>query len=373
MKRTYLFLLPILLLVIMIPAAADDQITYTSQPDSAFVFLNNVVYVQDVISIPGGADVTVNLPTQIFTDTLLLYENDQRVPGYRIQNTGAGPAVTWTSGPAESVLEVRLEYLMTGISWRPKYDMWLGDAEPNAVSFDFFAEIRNSALPLNGVDIQLVAGRVDTNEVVDELAAITTNQMIAGFENPNQLPAGGSVDIQHIYPIGTVDADLGDTLYTRILQEEFSARRLLVWNAQTDREVTVIYKVRNESDMPLVEGVVRSYQNGILLASDFIEETPSAGEGSITVGNLSSVRVERKQSQERVGDDITRFEVELSLTSFSEETVEIEVVDRFPPDGFEFRYSDEPQREGNNLLRWVVTLEPGQSTNIVFEFKVETG
>ena len=83
----------------------------------------------------------------------------------------------------------------------------------------------------------------------------------------------------------------------QLVGQELPARRLHVWNAQTDQQVTVIYKVKNESDQPFSEGVVRNYQNGLFIGSDFIELTPLGGEGSVTIGHLQDVRVKREQTQ----------------------------------------------------------------------------
>mgnify|MGYP000290703066 CR=1 FL=1 len=51
-----------------------------------------------------------------------------------------------------------------------------------------------------------------------------------------QVPVG-QVDIQHTYDIGLLTADPGDTIYSQIVGQELPARRLHVWNAQTDQQV----------------------------------------------------------------------------------------------------------------------------------------
>ncbi|MBL8155810.1 MAG: hypothetical protein JNM70_16630, partial [Anaerolineae bacterium] len=115
----------------------------------------------------------------------------------------------------------------------------------------------------------------------------------------------------------------------------------------------------------------RSYQNGIFIGSDFVEVTPIGSEGSITVGSLQDVRVRRAESTQALqtfSDFDTRHRVELTLESFATEAITIEVVDFERPDAVDFTYSMEPQRETGNLLRWVVTLEPGATLTIQHEF-----
>ena len=48
----------------------------------------------------------------------------------------------------------------------------------------------------------------------------------------------------------------------------------------------MIHKVRNTTDLPLAEGIVRVYQDDLFQGSDFIETTPVGSEGSVTIGSL---------------------------------------------------------------------------------------
>jgi len=44
-------------------------------------------------------------------------------------------------------------------------------------------------------------------------------------------------------------------------------------------------------------------------------------------------------------------------------------VDRYPADAIEFEFSSEPQRDAGNLLRWLVTIPPGETITITYRFK----
>ncbi len=183
----------------------------------------------------------------------------------------------------------------------------------------------------------------------------------------------GQVDIQHTYDIGQLTADPGDTIYAQLMGQELPARRLHIWNAQTDQQVTVIYKVKNESDQLFSEGVMRNYQDGLFIGSDFIELTPVGGEGSVTIGHLQDVRVKREQTQAAV--DMGRFdyqyETTLTIENFTDTTVHMDVVDYLPPNAEELKASIEPQLEPGNLMRWPISVEPGDEMVITYEYLVD--
>jgi hypothetical protein len=183
----------------------------------------------------------------------------------------------------------------------------------------------------------------------------------------------GQVDIQHVYDIGALTAEPGDTVYHQLVGDTLPARRLHLWNAPTDQQVTVIYKVTNESDQPFAEGVVRSYQDGLFIGSDFVERTPIGSEGSITVGHLQDVRVKREQTQSAV--DIGRFDhkfdVELAIENFTDTTVHMEVVDFLPTNAERLEASIEPLLEAGNIMRWIISVEPGDEMVISYEYLVD--
>jgi hypothetical protein len=375
MRPAYRLFIGGILLLAMFGLAAPalaDQITYVSQPDDVYVFLNNIAYARDTITLPGDVTVSLTLPPQTYVDTLIVRENGARVPNYRIRQSNGQPLLEWVTAAGSAARTVTLEYLLTGLSWMPKYDMLLGDDQAETVGFSFFAQFQNQALDLTDVQVHLIAGRVDTTSQVDTISTVTTNQMIAGYEAAPQQAAGiGAATIQYIYEPGRIDSGIGDTVFVQLMGKTLPARRLHVWNASVDNEVKVIYKVRNDSDLPLAEGVVRSYQNGIFIGSDFVEVTPIGSEGSITVGSLQDVRARRAESTQALqtfSDFDTRHRVELTLESFATEAITIEVVDFERPDAVDFAYLMEPQRETGNLLRWVVTLEPGATLTIQHEF-----
>ena len=377
MKRIGLIFVVMLVLMAVMPLKAADEINYTSQPDDLVVFLNDIALARDEVTLPGGVDVRVILPSQVFPDTLILREDGERVPAYRLSRGNDGlMALSWTSSVTGDTRQVTIDYLLSGVGWSPKYDMWLGDNEAESVQLDFYAQLRNPALALDDVRVKLVAGSVDTAQVLDDLSRVTANQYLAGYEADG---AGsfqsftGTATIQYVYEVGNVTAQQGEVVYTRLQEHEYPARRLHLWNAPASPQVSVIYKVRNDSELPLAEGIVRTYQGDLFLGSDFIELTPIGSEGSVTVGNLRNVRVNRTETVTRIDSNSSRnddlHEIVLTLENFGDEDVEIEVVDRYPQNAVEFEFAQTPQREGNNVLRWVVTVEAGTTTTLQYTFK----
>ena len=357
-------------------AAVDDAISYTSAPDRVAVFLNNVAYARDEVGLPGGVDVKIVLPQTVYPDTLVLRENGERVSNYRLNWSTGLPTIKWQSATDSELRDISMEYLLGGVSWRPTYDMWVGADTDETVELDYFAEITDSALELDDVDTQLVAGMVDLNRPIAPAAELSANQKLAGFAEADMLSVSapvGQVDIQHTYDIGQLTAEPGDTIYAQLVGQELPARRLHLWNAPTDQQVTVIYKVKNESDQPFSEGVVRNYQDGLFIGSDFIELTPVGGEGSVTIGHLQDVRVKREQTQQAIaqGRFDYQYEVTLTIENFTPTTVHMDVVDYLPPHAEELTASIEPQLEPGNLMRWPISVEPGDEMVITYEYLVD--
>ncbi len=358
------------------PVAAEDRITYISQPETVAVFLNDIAYVQDHVTLPGDADVQIILPPNIYQDTLIVHENGERLPVYRISRRDGQVVLQWDSSGEAEVRDITLGYLLPGLSWKPTYDMLLAaETDAETVQLDFYAEITNTTLTLDAVNVKLVAGRVDTSQVIDSTSSVTVNQYVAGYDDSTggvTLNAG-AVTIQHVYDAGQISATPSETIYISLLQAELPARRVILWNAPVDLQPTVIYKVRNTSEVPLAEGIVRSYQNNLFIGSDFVETTPLGSEGSITVGGLQDVRVRRAESVSAIDNAPDRFdtqhEVTLTLNNFSDRDIQIDVVDAWPPESSDFQFSLEPVREAGNLFRWQVTLAPGETLVIDYEFK----
>ena len=357
-------------------AVIDDSISYTSAPDRVAVFLNNVAYARDEVALPGGVDVRIVLPQTVYPDTLVLRENGERVSNYRLNWSTGQPTIKWQSATDSELRDISMEYLLGGVSWRPTYDMWVGADTDETVEFDYFAEISDSSLELDDVDTQLVAGMVDLNQPIAPAAELSANQKLAGFAEADTLSFSapvGQVDIQHTYDIGQLSAEPGDTIYAQLVGQQLPARRLHLWNAPTDQQVTVIYKVKNESDQPFSEGVVRNYQDGLFIGSDFIELTPVGGEGSVTIGHLQDVRVKREQTQNAIaqGRFDYQYEVTLSIENFTPTTVHMDVVDYLPPQAEELKASIDPQLEPGNLMRWPISVEPGDEMVITYEYLVD--
>jgi hypothetical protein len=371
MSKRMLFVLVILLMGLPMMTQAQ-QLQVVSQPDSIYVFQNDVAYVRDTLSLPAGAEVNLVLPPTTMIDTLILRENGARVMDYRVRRDSQ-IVIAWRSEAGDDLLEISAEYLLQGMSWQPKYDMMLND-ETASASFDFFAEIQNNALTLQDVEMFLVAGRVGTSQILADDTLRTANQLYAASELADTGTSSASIDsvtIQHIYELGTTSVSANETLYTHIVSGDLPARRVLLWNAPSDQQVTVIYKVKNETTQPFSPGIVRSYRDGLILGSDAIERTPIGSEGSITVGTLPDVRVSRGQTsqQENTTDYFdTRQTVTLEITNFGEDTVEIEVVEFARENAIDFRFDREPTFETNNVLRWVFVLEPGQTIETTYDF-----
>lgn len=358
--------------------SAQERMTYVSQPDEVTVFLNNIAYVRDTLRVPGDASVSVSLPATLFEETLIVREDGVEVPRYTLNTLNGVRILTLDTIGDEAQHDLTLEYLTTGLSWQPNYRMTLNAEDESQVQFSYYAALHNDSFTLDEAVVRLAAGSVDAYETVETHDGRSMNQMYTSDQMAVAVNAvdSGSITIQYTYDIGTLSTTLGDTIYTRILDETFAARRILLWNAKDNSNVSVIYKVLNSSDLPLTAGIVRNYQDGLFIGSDGIEFTPVNSEGSVTVGNVQDMRVERLETVTAASSSVfslldTLHEVTLTLSNFSSNDITIEVVDTYPRNAQEFTYSQEATAEAGNVLRWVVTVKAGETTTITYQFKAE--
>jgi hypothetical protein len=356
-------------------AEGDERISYASQPDRLAVFLNDIAYARDTVQLPGGLDMRVTLPDSVLPDTIILREDGQRVPEYRLDRSTIPLALEWQSGADSGVSEVTLDYLLGGVGWRPTYDMAVGADTDTTVGFDYIAQIVDGSLRLEDVDTRLVAGYVNLSGPIAPMAELSANQALVGYSDVvTPLPTTtGQVDIQHIYELGAISAEPGDTVFRQLVSDTLPARRVHLWNAQTDTQVTVIYKVENTSDQPFADGIVRAYQGGLFIGSDPIELTPVGSEGSVTVGHLQDVRVKRESTRTAVtaGRFDLRDDVKLTIENFTDETVHIEVVDYRPPEAEMLQASMTPQEEPGNVMRWEIAVEPESEVVIDYHYLID--
>jgi hypothetical protein len=378
------------------PMGAQDQIHYISQPDELTVFLNDVVFVRDELRVPLDVETRIVLPQQIVQNTLIVRDEAGRLPLYSINRQTGQVILTiggTADGAADDVRNLTLEYItLGGIRWQPRYDLHLETDNVESVAFDFFAEIQNDTFTLMETQVNLVAGRVDVSGQTP-LDLFLNSNMTQGFSDifatatpaplvgtpPDVTASGeGEVTTQPVYEIPPLTSQPGETIYAELLETTFPARRVLVWNAYSDAQGIVVYKVRNTSEIALAEGIVRSYQAGLFAGSDEIEYTPPGGEGSVTVGPLRDARVRREVSQMAVSaqnpndaDGIeTLWQVTLVLTSLTSGDQEIEVFDRFADEALNLEFqAPEPERQGGNMLRWLLTVPAGEEIRLRYAYR----
>lgn len=358
-----------------VSVSAQESVQVTSQPDEVAIFYNNVAFVQDTVQLPTGTSVQIALPDQVYADTLIVRENGRRVMNYSLVQENR-LLVEWDSAETGDSRQVTLQYLMGGMSWKPKYDMFINGQDTDKVGFDFFAEIYNSTFESDNVRVKLIAGSVALNNAypVEQAADVAMNQTVAGYaEAAPTLPSmTGSTTIQYVYDAGTIALDTVGTQYIGLLSSELSVRKVNLWNANYDSQVYAIYKVLNDSDIPLADGQVHSYQDNIFLGSDALELTPIGSEGSVTVGMLQNVRVNRTENRVSLNTIFYSEEVNVTLemSNFSDSEITIDVVDYYPTEARDYTFSTDPETQGDNLYRWSVTIPAGETRTITYKYKI---
>jgi len=371
----FLLLSVLLLIGGLVSVSAQESVQVTSKPDEVDIFYNNIAFVKDTMQLPTGASVQIALPDQVYADTLIVRENGRRVMDYSLVQDSR-LLVEWDSTATGDTREVTLQYRMGGLSWVPKYDMFLTSQDVDHVDFDFFAEIHNSTFTADSVLVKLVAGNVGLTTAFagDFAAGASMNQTVAGYDTaaaPQTPTLTGSTTIQYIYEAGTMALDTTGTRYIGLLSTNLAVRKVNLWNANYDAQVYAIYKVKNESNIPLADGLVHSYQDNIFLGSDAIELTPISSEGSVTVGTLQNVRVNRTENRTSLNTIFysEQVDVTLELNNYGADPVTIDVVDTYPTGGRDYTFSQEPGKQGDNQYRWTVTLAPGETVKITYQYK----
>jgi hypothetical protein len=358
-----------------ISVSAQESIQVTSQPDEVAIFYNNVAFVQDTVQLQTGTSVQIALPDQVYAETLIVRENGRRVMNYNLIQENR-LLVEWDSTATGDSRQVTLQYLMGGLSWTPKYDLFIMGQDVKKVGFDFFAEIHNSTFTSENVRVKLIAGSVALNNgnPTDYAAGASMNQAVAGYAEaaPAAPSMTGSTTIQYVYNAGEMALDTTGTRYLGLLSTDLAVRKVNLWNANYDSQVYAIYKVMNDSDMPFADGLVHSYQDNIFLGTDGLELTPISSEGSVTVGMLQNVRVNRTENRVSLNTIFYSEEVDvtLELSNFSDTEVTIDVVDYYPTEGRNYTFSQEPETQGDNLYRWSITIAPGETKTITYKYKI---
>jgi len=358
-----------------ISVSAQESVQVTSQPDEIAIFYNNIAFVQDTVQLPTGTSVQIALPEQVYAETLIVRENGRRVMNYNLVQENR-LLVEWDSAATGDSRQVTLQYLMAGLSWTPKYDLFITGQDVETVGFDFFAEIHNTTFSSENVRVKLIAGSValSTGYPTDAAPGAAMNQAIAGYAEaaPAQPNMTGSTTIQYVYNAGEMALDTMGTRYVGLLSTDLAVRKINLWNANYDSQVYAIYKVKNESDIPFADGVVHSYQDNIFLGTDGLELTPISSEGSVTVGVLQNVRVSRTENRVSLNTLFYSEEVDvtLELSNFSDTEVTIDVVDTYPTDGRDYTFSQDPEIQGDNLYRWAVTIPAGETMTITYKYKI---
>jgi hypothetical protein len=85
------------------------------------------------------------------------------------------------------------------------------------------------------------------------------------------------------------------------------------------------------------------------------------------------VRVKREESRTAIAEGRFdyRGDVELTISNFTPTTVHMEVVDFRYPEAEELTASIAPQEEAGNILRWIISVEPGDEMVISYEYLVD--
>jgi hypothetical protein len=190
------------------------------------------------------------------------------------------------------------------------------------------------------------------------------------------LPTSGTAGPHYLYPVGTIDSQPGDRLKIQIAETSPEARKILVWDTRNGQNrVQEVYKITNNMDIPLAPGPVRVYRENVYIGSDPVEWTPAGGEGSVTLAGITGIRVQRRITEQYVTANnyynTGSYEVFLRLENYSGSAADLIILEQKNPYGNRFRYSENPEEQPGNVLRWEMQLDDDEKREITYRFDVE--
>ncbi len=203
-------------------AQADDQISYTSQPDRVAVFLNNVAYARDSVTLPGGVDVRMVLPAERLRgharparERRARGELPPRLPdgpaGHQVAERHRQRAARDHAGvpPRRRQLAAHLRHVARR---RRRTRRSTSTSSPRSADSSLRPRRRGDAAGRRHTSTSPAPSRPAPSCQPTRAGRLRRWRTSAAVAVP-----AGQVDIQHVYDIGTLTAEPGDTIYAQLV------------------------------------------------------------------------------------------------------------------------------------------------------------
>ncbi len=303
--------------------------------------------------------------------------------------------VSWEdagSGPRNATMS----YLSGGLSWKPQFIL---DVGADRTRFSYWAQVTNAmGMNLTGVRLRLVAGNINIMQQTQypRQEWMSATQSVMSDEGygavSGSLPQNIKVEEYEVYDFpGRASIESGESAYLPVFDDYVEYRREYVWDARSSADwrgyssydsddkagkVQRIYTLSN-GGRTWPYGVVSVYQDMMLTGQDTISWTPKGGEAKVTVGYAPDIEAKRRETvkayykrQSSYDQDYNHM-VSLKLRNYKPEAVQVLVMDAYPRDAHNFTATAGYLERPGNIIEWNVTLSPGQSREISYNYFTE--
>jgi hypothetical protein len=377
MKTIYLFSVFIILSLFTFTAQAKDedfQPVYESSPKEAVIYNGNTALIKDMLTVYAEKKVSVLLPASVIIESLTVHDNNSTVKSFFFDKPDQGGLykLNWQSN-SPGKRNVELNYLINGINWKPAYNMNILD--DTKVDFSYNVIITNNALDLKDVTVKLVSGLIGSENNNNQLYNNNMNMTQSALSDTgysSSVTGSERVNAYYTYDLGTETVIKGSITTINLVTKNLTCKKHIVWDTRKGQRVDVIYKVLNDCDKPFAEGLVRIYQQGLYMGSDYVEWTPPGSTGSITMGGLSDIRVKKtvsiEEDPEKRGTKEYHHKITLEINNFDSKDLKLKVIDTKYPDRVEVKYDTEISEEVGKTITWEITVPAKGNKKINYEF-----
>ena len=299
----------------------------------------------------------------------------------------------------QSELEIVIEYQLSDAWWEPAYDI---DVLDDKAILKRLAVITNNSKE-DWEDVQLVISTASAAPValIEPEPLFIEDQAREGSGRPSGGYAGrvfrGGVDDIGQHPVGreslagvavyeltqTFDIPSGKEQNPILLvEEEMESKTLHYWYAEEMDTVVAQNEVKN-GDLVIIEGKARIFRHGEYLGQTYIPFVAPRETMKIGARAAHDIRAKKKllnRHMEKAG--ITRgkarrqYKYELKIENFSNQEIDIEIIDRIPHSESEkIEVKIETDRLGLDefrlgIMKWKRRIPAGGKETIEYEFEV---
>ncbi len=302
----------------------------------------------------------------------------------------------------QAEVEIQLEYQVSYASWTPAYDINLDEEK---------AHIKRLAMVSNRTkedwtDIELIISTASATpvEIIEpEPLFISEGYGIrAGEKREAGMASGGGIGgLMETTAMDTVAKETlaGVAVYelpqkftiesdsrehpVQLLEEDMDSKTIHYWYADEMAEVVAQNEIKN-GDLVILEGKARVFRKGEYIGESYMPMVAPRETVKLGTRAAHDVRAKKKllkREIEKAG--ITRgkarreYQYELEVENFSNESIEIEIVDRIPhstASEIEIELKDkddlglEEFRVG--IMRWKKTIAPQEKISITYDLEV---